>query len=98
MCTSYPRHFHPRFIIFPHTLSISEIGKPHRELEKDAGLNTIKELNRLRLSEGKYGTAEVRLNMQKVMQSDAAVFRTQESLDEGTDLWSVNVYGTHDRL
>jgi succinate dehydrogenase (ubiquinone) flavoprotein subunit len=55
---------------------------PHKPLE-DLGKATITELDRLRSASGNLHTSEIRLNMQKVMQSDAAVFRTQKSLDEG---------------
>src|SRR5205814_1065669 len=34
-------------------------------------------------ADGPKSTAEIRLAMQKVMQTDVSVFRTQESLDEG---------------
>jgi succinate dehydrogenase / fumarate reductase flavoprotein subunit len=37
----------------------------------------------LRNAKGKIGTAQIRLDMQRVMQAHAAVFRTGESLDEG---------------
>jgi succinate dehydrogenase / fumarate reductase flavoprotein subunit len=37
----------------------------------------------LRHAKGNVGTAELRLEMQKAMQADAAVFRTDKTLDEG---------------
>jgi succinate dehydrogenase (ubiquinone) flavoprotein subunit len=52
-------------------------------LPKDAGAETINDLDRLRYANGGTSTAELRLKMQKVMQNHAAVFRTQKSLDEG---------------
>jgi succinate dehydrogenase (ubiquinone) flavoprotein subunit len=58
-------------------------GTPHKPLQADAGAETISELDKLRNANGKLPTAQIRLNMQKVMQNHAAVFRTQESLDEG---------------
>ena len=36
-------------------------------------------------ADGSEPTAKIRLDMQKAMQSDAAVFRTQQSLDEGVE-------------
>ena len=39
----------------------------------------------LRNAKGSRGTAEIRLEMQKTMQRDAAVFRTGETLKEGVD-------------
>jgi succinate dehydrogenase / fumarate reductase flavoprotein subunit len=43
----------------------------------------IARLDRFRNASGSTPTAELRLNMQKAMQSDAAVFRTGKTLDEG---------------
>ncbi|MEM7291626.1 MAG: succinate dehydrogenase/fumarate reductase flavoprotein subunit, partial [Pseudomonadota bacterium] len=39
--------------------------------------------DRLRHANGGTPTADLRLNMQKIMQEDAAVFRTQETLEQG---------------
>ncbi|MEV8465815.1 succinate dehydrogenase flavoprotein subunit [Fluviibacterium sp. DFM31] len=39
----------------------------------------------LRYAQGTIGTAELRLEMQKTMQADAAVFRTSETLKEGVE-------------
>ncbi|KAF9968075.1 succinate dehydrogenase flavoprotein subunit [Mortierella alpina] len=58
---------------------------PHRPLAADAGAESIANLDKLRHATGPIATAALRLNMQKVMQNDAAVFRTQSSLDEGVD-------------
>ena len=53
-------------------------------MEKDAGEKTIAWLDKIRNSNGSILTSQIRLNMQRVMQSNAAVFRTQETLEEGT--------------
>lgn len=66
-----------------HIAENNKPGKPHKPLSPRAGAETIAELHKLRMANGKHSTADVRLKMQKVMQKDAAVFRTQESLDEG---------------
>jgi succinate dehydrogenase flavoprotein subunit len=58
-------------------------GTGHRALAADAGEKAVARLDRLRHASGTLKTAEIRLAMQKVMQSHAAVFRTGESLDEG---------------
>jgi succinate dehydrogenase (ubiquinone) flavoprotein subunit len=58
-------------------------GKPHKVIPEDTGIESIEFLDKIRQSEGPRPTAEIRLDMQKAMQSDAAVFRTQQSLDEG---------------
>jgi succinate dehydrogenase / fumarate reductase flavoprotein subunit len=58
--------------------------------------------DRLRNANGSAPTAEVRDRMQKIMQEDAAVFRTSESLSKGVERMS-DLYGTlkdlkvHDR-
>eukprot|EP01022_Parablepharisma_sp_SALTPOND_P017097 TRINITY_DN265_c0_g2_i2.p1 TRINITY_DN265_c0_g2~~TRINITY_DN265_c0_g2_i2.p1 ORF type:complete len:569 (-),score=41.79 TRINITY_DN265_c0_g2_i2:4400-6106(-) len=57
--------------------------------EKDAGIETIKKLERLRTADGPLPTAEIRRNMQKTMQNYAAVFRKEEILAEG------NIYLTY---
>ncbi len=60
-------------------------GKPHKELKGDAGAKSINDLDWARNANGSKTTAEVRNDMQRVMQSDAAVFRTQKTLDEGVE-------------
>ncbi|KAJ1983539.1 succinate dehydrogenase flavoprotein subunit [Dimargaris verticillata] len=66
-----------------HIRDTLEPGKPHQELSSDAGAASIANLDQLRNANGNIPTADLRLKMQKVMQTDAAVFRTQETLDEG---------------
>jgi succinate dehydrogenase / fumarate reductase flavoprotein subunit len=55
----------------------------HRAFKADAGDSSVARLDRLRHAKGSLRTAEIRLEMQRVMQSDAAVFRTGETLSEG---------------
>jgi succinate dehydrogenase / fumarate reductase flavoprotein subunit len=66
-----------------HAATIVKPGTPHRPLAKDAGDFAVARLDRLRHANGSRPTAAIRLEMQKTMQSDAAVFRTGESLQEG---------------
>jgi succinate dehydrogenase / fumarate reductase flavoprotein subunit len=66
-----------------HCASLVKPGTAHRALAKDAAEPAISRLDRLRHANGARPTATIRLEMQKIMQSDAAVFRTQQSLDEG---------------
>ncbi|ORX48201.1 succinate dehydrogenase flavo protein subunit 1 [Hesseltinella vesiculosa] len=66
-----------------HIAETLEPNTPLKPFAADAGAKTIERLDELRNADGDKSTAEIRLNMQKVMQSDAAVFRTQETLDEG---------------
>jgi succinate dehydrogenase / fumarate reductase flavoprotein subunit len=53
------------------------------ELPKGAGEDAIARLDRFRYANGGTPTAKLRLAMQKTMQRDCSVFRTQEVLDEG---------------
>ncbi|KAI8371052.1 succinate dehydrogenase flavoprotein subunit 1 [Blakeslea trispora] len=66
-----------------HIAETLEPNTPLKPFAADAGAKTLSNLDNLRNATGPKRTSEIRLNMQKVMQSDAAVFRTQETLDEG---------------
>jgi succinate dehydrogenase / fumarate reductase flavoprotein subunit len=66
-----------------HCAATVKPGTQHRPLAKDAGDLAVSRLDRLRNAKGTLSTAQIRLNMQRVMQAHAAVFRTGESLDEG---------------
>ena len=61
-------------------------GAGHEDLAADAGQNSVNRIDRLRNANGSRPTAEVRLEMQKIMQSHAAVFRTGETLEDGAVL------------
>ena len=63
-----------------------QAGAPHESWEADAGQNSVDRIDRLRNADGSRSAAEIRLEMQKIMQNHAAVFRTGETLDEGVDL------------
>jgi succinate dehydrogenase / fumarate reductase flavoprotein subunit len=66
----------------------AEIVKPDetpRPLPKGAGEIAISRLDRARYADGDTPTAVLRLEMQKVMQSNCAVFRTGQVLQEGCD-------------
>jgi succinate dehydrogenase / fumarate reductase flavoprotein subunit len=66
-----------------HCAATLEPNTQHRPLPKDAGDLAVSRLDRFRNAKGSIGTAQIRLDMQRVMQTHAAVFRTGESLDEG---------------
>ncbi len=71
------------------SLRCSEIVSPGlipEELPKNAGLNSIERLEKFRLSKGPKPTSELRSNMQRAMQNNCAVFRTDEVLQEGRGL------------
>jgi succinate dehydrogenase flavoprotein subunit len=58
-------------------------GAKQEPLAKDSSDAALARLDRLRHANGSRRTSEIRLEMQRTMQSDAAVFRTKESLDAG---------------
>lgn len=66
-----------------HIASHTKPNTPHKDLSPDAGEDSIERLDKIRYNDGKLPTADVRLEMQKTMQNDAAVFRTQETLELG---------------
>ena len=57
----------------------------HRPLAADAATPAVTRLDRMRQANGSRPTAEIRLEMQRIMQTDAAVFRTGETLSEGVE-------------
>ena len=63
-----------------------EPGKIAEDLPKDAGQNSIVRLDKFRNATGEVPTSELRLSMQKTMQNNCAVFRTQDVLEEGREL------------
>ena len=61
-------------------------GTPHRPLPPNAGEASIANIDKLLHSKGSTPTAAIRLNMQKIMQNNASVFRTDAILKEGVKL------------
>jgi len=74
-----------------HIASEVEPGARQRALPKDAGDFAVSRLDRLRHAGGSRPTAEIRLEMQRIMQADAAVFRTAGTLRQGCE----NLARTH---
>ena len=72
--------------------ALVEPNSRHPELPRGASDPALARLDRLRHASGGTPTAQLRLKMQKVMQSNCAVFRTGEVLEEGRglihDVWS----------
>ena len=65
---------------------VGELIKPGaapRPLPKDRADMALARLDFFRHAKGGSPTAEIRLQMQKTMQADCAVFRTEKTLDEG---------------
>jgi succinate dehydrogenase / fumarate reductase, flavoprotein subunit len=63
-----------------------ENNEKHAELPKDSAELPLSRLDKFRYADGTTPTADLRLHMQKVMQSNCAVFRTGEVLQEGSTL------------
>ncbi len=68
-----------------HCASIVKAGAAQKALPKDGADLALSRIDRLRNANGSRPTAEIRLEMQKIMQSDAAVFRTGATLREGCE-------------
>ena len=60
-------------------------GTPHEELSQSETDKCLDRFDKLRNSNGSTKTSELRLDMQKTMQSKCAVFRTEKTLKEGMD-------------
>src|SRR4030095_7288624 len=71
-------------------------GEKQRDLPKDSAEKPLARLDRFRHASGGTPTAELRTRMQKVMQSNCAVFRTGEVLGEGHKLIHDVFGGVHD--
>ena len=59
-------------------------GAPQAELPKNSADAALSRLDHFRNANGATPTAKLRAQMQRVMQDDAAVFRTQKTLQEGS--------------
>jgi len=68
-----------------HCATTTTPGATQKALPKDAGDLAVSRLDRFRNASGSRRTAEIRLDMQRVMQNHAAVFRTGESLADGVE-------------
>jgi succinate dehydrogenase / fumarate reductase flavoprotein subunit len=65
-----------------------ELGRPgaaHAPLPDSAGDQAVARLDRIRHAKGGRKTAEIRVEMQRTMQNNCAVFRTAEVLRDGVD-------------
>jgi succinate dehydrogenase / fumarate reductase flavoprotein subunit len=75
-------------IVFGRSAAIrcAELIKPgtaHKPLAKNACDKALARFDKIRNASGSRSTSDIRLDMQKTMQTKAAVFRTQSTLDEG---------------
>jgi succinate dehydrogenase / fumarate reductase flavoprotein subunit len=60
-------------------------GTPHEEVPESETDKCLERFDKLRNSNGQTKTSELRLSMQKTMQSKCAVFRTEKTLKEGVN-------------
>ena len=60
-------------------------GSPHDEISKIETDNCLDRFDKLRHGNGNNSTADLRLAMQKTMQSKCAVFRSEETLKQGVE-------------
>ena len=60
-------------------------GTPHEEISEQETTKCLDRFDKIRNANGDIGTAELRLSMQKTMQSKCAVFRTEKTLKEGVE-------------
>ena len=60
-------------------------GAPHEEIPETETQKCLDRFDKLRNAQGDNSTAELRLAMQKTMQSKCAVFRTEKNLEEGVN-------------
>ena len=67
-------------------VELLEPGAKVKPADDNSSDQAIARLDRLRHADGTRSTAEIRLEMQRVMQNNAAVFRTSEILSEGCQL------------
>lgn len=65
---------------------IVQKGAPHKTISNDSTDKALARLDKARFAKGGTRVAHLRLEMQKIMQNNCAVFRTGEVLDEGVEL------------
>ena len=79
------------------TAEIVTPGETHKPLPADSAEPALQRFDRLRNANGSTPTADLRLDMQKIMQTNCAVFRTGEILEEGKKKMS-EAYAKRDDL
>ena len=80
LCCPQPASLDRRGFLTVGPAAAAEVLKPgakQPELPKDAGQASIKRMDDLRFAKGDIRTADIKGNLQRTMQNDAAVFRTQ---------------------
>lgn len=61
----------------------NEKGQPHTKVPENIGIDHLEEMEAIRTADGDKLSAEIRTDMQRIMQADISVFRTKEALDQG---------------
>ncbi|KAJ7835114.1 succinate dehydrogenase [Mycena olivaceomarginata] len=72
-------------------------GRPHEAIPDEVGMESVEFMDGIRKSDGPESTADIRLEAQRAMQADAAVFRTQSTLDKGVQKLSA-IYKRFDNI
>ena len=63
--------------------SLSQNNKQIPTLKANDGVQSVQKINQLLKSNGEYNTADLRLEMQRIMQEDVSVFRDEKALKAG---------------
>ena len=63
----------------------NEKGMAHKQVPEDIGMDHLDEMERIRTADGDILSAQIRTDMQKVMQTDISVFRNKEALEVGNE-------------
>ncbi|KAH8679530.1 FAD binding domain-containing protein, partial [Tricladium varicosporioides] len=66
-----------------HIADNNDKGAAHLKVPENIGHDSLADLEKIRTSSGDTPSSKLRLDMQKAMQADVAVFRTNESLEAG---------------
>lgn len=66
-----------------HIMENNDKNEPHLKVPDDIGSTSLNDLDAIRLADGDLPTASIRADMQKTMQMNVAVFRTEEALSSG---------------
>ena len=66
-----------------HIAENNERGMKHKAAPEDLGYAELEEMDRIRNTDGDVLGAQIRSDMQRTMQSDIAVFRTKDALENG---------------
>jgi succinate dehydrogenase (ubiquinone) flavoprotein subunit len=66
-----------------HIAENNDAAAPHLHVPEDIGTESLEDLERIRNADGDMSTASLRIEMQRAMQNEVAVFRTKDSLEKG---------------